>query len=104
MRSFHKKLTLRQTHNLNLKNDNLSGMNTGDKVYYLYTDKNGTPIKFAAIVLGLETDGILIRVGRYDVHSKEVSTFEAVVSEAALQPRSVPCSYEGELRERHKPR
>ena len=97
MRSFHKKLTLRQTHNLNLKNDNLSGMNTGDKVYYLYTDKNGTPIKFAAIVLGLETDGILIRVGRYDVHSQEVSTFEAVVSEAALQPRSVPCSYEGEL-------
>jgi hypothetical protein len=82
---------------LNLKNDNLSGMNKGDMVYYLYTDKNGTPIKFAAIVLGLETDGILIRVGRYDVHSKEVSTFESVVSEAALQPRSVPCSYEGEL-------
>jgi len=72
-------------------------MNANDMVYYLYTNKNGTPIKFAAIVLGLETDGLLIRVGRYDVHSKKVSTFEAVVAEAALQPRSVPCSYEGEL-------
>ena len=72
-------------------------MNIDDKVYYLYTDNNGTPIKFAAIVLGLESGGILIRVGRYDVHSKEVSTFESVVSEAALQPRSVPCSYEDEL-------
>ena len=72
-------------------------MNIDDKVYYLYTDKNGTPIKFAAIVLGLESDGVLIRVGRDDVHSKDVSTFESVVSEAALQPRSVPCSYEGEL-------
>ena len=80
----------RQTYSLNLKNVNLSGMNTDDMVYYLYTDKNGTPIKFAAIVLGFETDGILVRVGRYDVHSKEVSTFESVVSEAALQPRSVP--------------
>jgi len=73
-------------------------MNTGDMVYYLYTDKNGTPIKFAAIVLGLETDGILIRVGRYDVHSNVVSTFESLVSEAELKLRSVPCSYEGELR------
>ena len=72
-------------------------MQSGDRVYYLYTDKNGTQIKFAAIVLGLEDDGIAIRVGRYDVHSKQVSTFDAVVAEAALQPRSVPCSYEDEL-------
>jgi len=72
-------------------------MQAGDKVYYLYTDKNGTPIKFAAIVLGLEDDGIAIRVGRYDVHSKEISTFESVVSAGSLQPRSVPCSYEDEL-------
>ncbi len=75
-------------------------MNTGDKVYYLYTDKNGTPIKFPAIVLALEADGILIRVGRYDVHSKEVSTFESAVPETSLQPRSVPCSYEDELQEK----
>lgn len=75
-------------------------MNTGDKAYYLHTDKNGTPVKFAAIVLGLETDGILIRVGRYDVHRKEVSTFESVVSEKSLQPRSIPCSYENELQEK----
>ena len=74
-------------------------MTTGDMVYYLYTGKDGTPIKFAAIVLGLEADGILIRVGRYDVHSKEISTFESVVSEASLQPRGVPCSYEDELQE-----
>ena len=66
-------------------------------MYYLYTDKNGTPIKFAAIVLSLESDGILIRVGRYDVHSKEVKTFESVVPVNALQPRSIPCSYEAEL-------
>lgn len=73
-------------------------MRDGDKVYYLYTDKNGTRIKFAAVVLGLEDDGIAIRVGRFDVHSKEISTFEAVVAEASLQPRSVPCSYEDDLR------
>ena len=67
-------------------------------VYYLYTDRNGTAIKFAAIITGLAADGIAIRVGRYDVHSKQISTFESVVSEASLQPRSVPCSYEDELR------
>jgi hypothetical protein len=72
-------------------------MQAGDMVYYLYTGKNGNQIKFAAIVTGLADDGIAIRVGRYDVHSKQVSTFESVVSEASLQPRSVPCSYEDEL-------
>ena len=72
-------------------------MQPGDMVYYLYTGKNGTPIKFAAVVLGIEDDGVAIRVGRYDVHSKEVSTFESVVSESSLQPRSVPCSYEDDL-------
>ena len=72
-------------------------MQAGDKVYYLYTDKNGNQIKFAAVITGLEPDGIAIRVGRYDVLSKEVSTFESVVSEASLQPRSIPCSYEDEL-------
>jgi hypothetical protein len=66
-------------------------------VYYLYTDKNGVQIKFAAIIIGLDANGIAIRVGRYDVHSKEVSTFESVVSAASLQPRSVPCSYEDQL-------
>ena len=72
-------------------------MNPGDMVYYLYTGKDGTPIKFAAVVLGLEDDGVLIRVGRYDVHSKEVKTFESAVPAELLQPRSVPCSYEDEL-------
>ena len=72
-------------------------MQAGDKVYYLYTDKHGVPVKFAAIVLALQDDGFLIRVGRYDVHTREVSSFESVVAAATLQPRSVPCSYEGEL-------
>ena len=72
-------------------------MKDGDMVYYLYTDKNGVPIKFAAIIIGLDDDGIAIRVGRYDVHSKEVSTFESTVSTASVQPRTVPCSYEDEL-------
>jgi hypothetical protein len=73
-------------------------MNIDDMVYYLYTNEKGTPIKFAAVVLGLEADGIFIRIGRYDVHSKKVSTFESVVSASTLQPRSVPCSYEDELK------
>ena len=72
-------------------------MQSGDMVYYLYTDKNGVPIKFAAIVIARDNEGIAIRVGRYDVHSKEVSTFESVVSESSLQARTVPCSYEEEL-------
>ncbi len=72
-------------------------MQAGDMVYYLYTDKNGTQIKFAAVVLGLVAEGISIRVGRFDVHSKQVSTFDSVVSESVLQPRSVACSYEDEF-------
>ncbi len=72
-------------------------MQAGDMVYYLYTDQNGTPIKFAAVVLDIEDDGILIRVGRYDVHSKEVSTFESKVAKDSLLIRSIPCSYEDEL-------
>ena len=66
-------------------------------VYYLYTDKNGVQIKFAAVVTGIQDNGIAIRVGRYDVHSKEVSTIESVVAETSLQARTVPCSYEDEL-------
>jgi hypothetical protein len=66
-------------------------MNAGDMVYYLYTGKDGTPIKFAAVVLALESDGILIRVGKFD------KTFESVVAETSLESRSVPCSYEEQL-------
>ena len=72
-------------------------MQSGDMVYYLNTDQNGTQVKYAAVVLAVESDGILIRVGRYDVHSKEVSTFESTVPEQALQLRSIPCSFEDEL-------
>lgn len=66
-------------------------------MYYLYTGKDGTPIKYAAIVLALEDEGILIRVGKYDVQTQEIKTLESVVAESALQPRSIPCSYEAEL-------
>ena len=72
-------------------------MNVNDKVYYLHTNKNGTPVKFAAVVLSVEDDKVSIRVGRYDVHSKEISTFESTVPVQTLQSRSVPCSYEDEL-------
>ena len=72
-------------------------MAPGDRVYYLYPGKDGTPIKFAAVVLGLEDDGILIRVGRFDVHRQEVSTFESTVTAQSLEPRQVPCSFEDDL-------
>lgn len=70
-------------------------------MYYLYAGNKGTPIKFAAIVLAREDDGVLIRVGRYDVDTKEVSTFESVVADTTLQPRTIPCSYEAELEGLH---
>lgn len=73
-------------------------MQAADMVYYLYTDKHGVPLKLPAVVIGVDDNGIAIRVGRYDVHSKEVSTIESVVAAESLQPRSVPCSYEDDLR------
>ena len=72
-------------------------MQPGDRVYYLYTGKDGTPIKFPAIVLGIEDDGVMIRVGRFDVHKQEVTTFESAVPADLLAPRAVPCSFENEL-------
>jgi predicted component of viral defense system (DUF524 family) len=77
----------------------MTGQNffAGDMVYYLHTNQMGVRVKFAAVVLGLGTDGVTIRVGRYDVHSKEVSSFETTVAETSLQARTVPCSYEDEL-------
>jgi hypothetical protein len=74
-------------------------MQAGDKVYYLYTDKKGTPVKIAGVVLGLEADGVLVRVGRYDVHTNEVNTFESVVPASMLQARTVPWSFEAALQE-----
>jgi hypothetical protein len=69
----------------------------GDMVYYLHTNQMGIRVKFAAVVLGLEPDGVMIRVGRYDVHSKEVSSFESTVAAISLQARTVPCSFEDDL-------
>jgi hypothetical protein len=72
-------------------------MQPGDMVYYLYTAKNGTPIKVAGIVLGFEADGVVIRIGRFDVQTSKVNTFESVVPESTLRPRSVPWTFEDEL-------
>ena len=73
-------------------------MQAGDMVYYLYTDKNGTDIKFAAWIISSSEDDFLIRVGRLDVHAQKIVTFEATVSTEKLLPRSTPCSYENELK------
>jgi len=70
---------------------------TGDKVYYLYTNANGTRVKFAAVVIGIEADGVAIRVGRFDPDSREIKTFESSVAADALEHRSIPCSYESAL-------
>ena len=72
-------------------------LSAGDMVYYLYTNPKGTRIKFAAVVIGFAADGVMIRVGRYDVHSTEVSCFESTVTATSLQARTLPCSYEDEL-------
>ena len=72
-------------------------MQVGDRVYYLYTGKLGTEVKFAAIVLGIDADSVLIRVGRYDVETREIKTFESTVAADTLEPRSVPCSFEDAL-------
>ena len=69
-------------------------------VYYLYTGKDGTPIKFPAQILAREDDGLRIRVGKYDVLSKDVDTFDAVVSAEKLKPRNVPCAFEDALASR----
>ena len=72
-------------------------MQPGDKVYYLYTGKGGTPVKVSGVVLGLEADGVLVRIGRYDVQTSKVRTHESVVPESTLTPRSVPWTFEDEL-------
>ncbi len=72
-------------------------MQVGDRVYYLYTGKLGTEVKFAAVVLGIEADGVLIRVGRYDVETREIKTFDSTVAADTLEPRSVPCAFEDAL-------
>lgn len=72
-------------------------MKIGDMVYYLYTDKNNTEIKFAASVVSIVAEGIHIRVGRFDVLSSRFETFESTVAADKLSPRLVPCSFENEL-------
>ena len=74
-------------------------MQTGDMVYYLYTDrKHDNQIKFAASIVSIEADGIRIIVGRFDVLSSKIETFESVVSADKLLPRNTPCSFEDELK------
>ena len=75
-------------------------MQAGDRVYYLYTDSSGNQIKYAAVVLESGADGVFIRIGRYDVDTREIKTFESQVDAASLEPRSIPCSYEDALEAR----
>ena len=72
-------------------------MDAGDKVYYLHTNQQGNQTKFAALILSQDSEGIRIRVGKYNADTKEIKTLETVVDEDKLTPRSVPCSYEDEL-------
>ncbi|MFT5658746.1 MAG: hypothetical protein ACI9KN_002027 [Gammaproteobacteria bacterium] len=72
-------------------------MEAGDKVYYLHTNKFNTETKFAAIVIAIEAEGVLIRVGRLDIDLQEIKTFESVVSADSLLPRKAPCSFESDL-------
>jgi hypothetical protein len=73
-------------------------MQVGDMVYYLYTDKNNNQIKIAASVLAVEPDSIHIRVGRFDVLSSKLVTFESTVSREKLLPRAIPTSFENALK------
>lgn len=66
-------------------------------VYYLHTNQAGNKTKFAALVIGVEDDGIFIRVGRLDVDLQEIKTFESTVSAESLVPRNAPCSFESDL-------
>ena len=73
-------------------------MQAGDMVYYLFTDQHGVETKIPARVVAADPqDGILIRIGRYDVHTKEVSVLESTVNPDSLANRQVACSYEDEL-------
>ena len=72
-------------------------MKAGDWVYYLHTNQHGDQTKFSAQVISPEADGVRIRVGKYDVDTKEVKTMETVVDKDKLTPRNIPCSYEEEL-------
>jgi hypothetical protein len=73
-------------------------MNAGDKVYYLHTNQLGYETKFAAIVIAVEDNGILIRVGRLNVDLQAIKTFESVVRADSLIPRNTPCSFEDDLK------
>ncbi len=72
-------------------------MQAGDMVYYLFTDQQGVKTKIPARVLSSADGALVIRIGRYDVHTKQVAVLESTVSQDSLQPRRVPCSYEDEL-------
>ena len=68
-------------------------------VYYLYTDrKHDKQIKFAASVVSVESEGIRFVVGRFDVLSSKLETFESVVSADKLLPRKTPCGFKDELK------
>ena len=79
------------------KTDGRFNMQAGDMVYYLFTDQYGVETKIPARVLSASDDEVTIRIGRYDVHTKEVKLMESGVAPSNLLPRRVRCSYEDEL-------
>ena len=72
-------------------------MQAGDMVYYRYTDQHGVETKIPARVVAVDDDDITISIGRYDVHTKQVSVMQSSVSPQSVLLRQVPCSYEDEL-------
>ena len=72
-------------------------MQAGDMVYYLFTDQHGVETKIPARVISADGDEILISIGRYDVHTKQVTVLQSTVGPDHLLARRVPCSYEDEL-------
>lgn len=72
-------------------------MQAGDMVYYLFTDQQGVETKIPARVITSDGTTITISIGRYDVHTKQVSVMQSTVSPHSVLQRQVPCSYEDEL-------
>lgn len=67
-------------------------------VYYLHLNAVGTEVKFPALVLDIDDDGVLIRVGRFNPTTSDLATFESTVAKDRLLPRSTAFSFEKELK------
>ena len=73
-------------------------MKAGDMVYYLHLNGVGTEVKFPALVLDTNEDGVRIRVGRFNPTTSDLATFESTVTSDKLLPRATAFSFEEELK------